>query len=241
MKSLLGGITLLFACSVGWAQGGPPLLTDDPETPGNGHWEINLAAQTRSQSPRTTFEAPYIDLNYGYGDRIQLKFETAFLYTDYSDSGLGSSMFGVKWRYFDRDNWAASLYPQYEFHGFYSSKEPDLLEPGTKFVLPFQFQYRFKNWTVNAEAGYQHFSRQPDQLLFGSIVSWSQNKTLELMLETRWTAQYDYSGTEAILNAGFRLAVSERVALLFSIGKTFLNFKNENSAVISFAGAKIDL
>src|SRR5690348_6718642 len=25
------------------AQAGPPLLTDDPETPGNRHWEINLA------------------------------------------------------------------------------------------------------------------------------------------------------------------------------------------------------
>ena len=26
------------------AQGGPPLVTDDPETPGDGHWEVNLAA-----------------------------------------------------------------------------------------------------------------------------------------------------------------------------------------------------
>ena len=25
------------------AQGGPPLLTDDPDTPGNRHWEINTA------------------------------------------------------------------------------------------------------------------------------------------------------------------------------------------------------
>ena len=24
-------------------QGGPPMITDDPGTPGNGKWEINLA------------------------------------------------------------------------------------------------------------------------------------------------------------------------------------------------------
>ena len=26
-----------------YAQGGPPMLTDDPDTPGSGNWEINLA------------------------------------------------------------------------------------------------------------------------------------------------------------------------------------------------------
>jgi hypothetical protein len=25
------------------AQGGPPMITDDPGTPGNGQWEINVA------------------------------------------------------------------------------------------------------------------------------------------------------------------------------------------------------
>jgi len=32
-------------CPVPWsfAQGGPPMLTDDPGTPGSGAWEINFA------------------------------------------------------------------------------------------------------------------------------------------------------------------------------------------------------
>ena len=32
---------LLFATPA-YAQGGPPLITDDPGTPGNGKWEINI-------------------------------------------------------------------------------------------------------------------------------------------------------------------------------------------------------
>ena len=30
------------------AQGGPPLITDDPGTPGDGHWEINIAEQSET-------------------------------------------------------------------------------------------------------------------------------------------------------------------------------------------------
>ncbi len=26
------------------AHAGPPMVTDDPDTPGDGHWEINMAA-----------------------------------------------------------------------------------------------------------------------------------------------------------------------------------------------------
>ena len=40
----LGLAILMVAVGAARAQGGPPLVTDDPDTPGDGHWEINLAA-----------------------------------------------------------------------------------------------------------------------------------------------------------------------------------------------------
>src|SRR6516162_11180049 len=101
MKSLTAGLILVLYSSVAWPQGGPPLLTDDPDTPADGHWEINLAAGMLKQSQRTTFEIPFIDLNYGYGNRVQLKAETAFLSTSEKSGGFGTSIFGVKWRYFE--------------------------------------------------------------------------------------------------------------------------------------------
>src|SRR6476646_807261 len=67
------------------AQGGPPLLTDDPGTPGNRNWEINIAS-THFRSPgEREIEAPLLDINYGLGDRIQLKYEVPYFFD--SDEG----------------------------------------------------------------------------------------------------------------------------------------------------------
>jgi hypothetical protein len=81
-----------------FAQGGPPLLTDDPGTPGNKNWEINIAS-THFRSPgEREIEAPLLDINYGLGDRIQLKYEVPYLFD--SDQGapylsaLGNSLIG---------------------------------------------------------------------------------------------------------------------------------------------------
>src|SRR5947199_673360 len=57
------------------AQGGPPLITDDPDTPGPGYWEINLAAVVARHPGSQSADLPRVDANYGAGRRVQLKFE----------------------------------------------------------------------------------------------------------------------------------------------------------------------
>jgi hypothetical protein len=57
---------------VAFAQGGPPMITDDPGTPGNGNWENNLAIVFEHRHNETSIETPEIDLNYGVGEHIQL-------------------------------------------------------------------------------------------------------------------------------------------------------------------------
>src|SRR5436190_8802827 len=75
------------------AQGGPPLLTDDPGTPGNGNSELNLAFTLERFRHESLYEAPLLDFNYGVGERIQLKIELPWLLKhenpgpDASDSG----------------------------------------------------------------------------------------------------------------------------------------------------------
>ena len=54
------------------AQAGPPVLTNDPGTPGNSHWEINLASLQTIIRGDSTYLVPQIDLNFGVGDRMQL-------------------------------------------------------------------------------------------------------------------------------------------------------------------------
>ena len=97
------------------------MLTDDPATPGSGAWEINTAyvEQRTRQDRQRSF--PHVDVNYGLGDRIQLKYETGWVFADVPasegggvKSGLDDSLLGVKWRFLDQERIGAdlSIYPQ---------------------------------------------------------------------------------------------------------------------------------
>ncbi len=66
---------ILFS-GLSFAQGGPPLITDDPDPPGDGHWDINTALTLNSTVGAQTYELPHFDVNYGLGDSIQLKWES---------------------------------------------------------------------------------------------------------------------------------------------------------------------
>jgi hypothetical protein len=86
------------------AQGGPPLITDDPDTPGPGFWEINIAAQLEATDRERRADTPRVDINYGVGERIQLKFEAPWvrlqnLNEDITATGIGDANAGIKWRF----------------------------------------------------------------------------------------------------------------------------------------------
>jgi hypothetical protein len=49
---LVATLATAFLPAPAFAQGGPPLITDDPDTPGPGHWEINIAGGTGLKIPR---------------------------------------------------------------------------------------------------------------------------------------------------------------------------------------------
>src|SRR6187399_3243238 len=109
------------------AQGGPPLLTDDTGTPGDGVWEVNVAARIEKTSQEKLWEAPLLDLNYGVGDRVQVKFEIPWAVLDSDEegtrSGFGNPLIGVKWRFLDQasDGVSVSTYPQIELNALSSS------------------------------------------------------------------------------------------------------------------------
>src|SRR5208282_5779480 len=69
----------LFVPSLAQAQGGPPLLTNDPGTPGAKNWEINLAVMPALARNAHDFQLPQLDFNYGVGATIQLTFEVPYV------------------------------------------------------------------------------------------------------------------------------------------------------------------
>src|SRR6516164_8593101 len=110
-----------------WAQGGPPMVTDDPGTPGDGHWEINLGAIGTRTPGHWEIAAPDADINYGWGEHIQLKVDVPWLTTrddgQHWKSDFGDVALGVKWRFLDQDEAGVSVstYPQYTRHLLESS------------------------------------------------------------------------------------------------------------------------
>src|SRR5271154_4529864 len=102
-------LPFLFAVAAD-AQGGPPFRTDDPETPGNQHWEINFGWIGDRNPADGDYQVPDFDINYGLGDRIQLKYELPIAIEEirppaatggapaqagYVIAGLGESLLGI--------------------------------------------------------------------------------------------------------------------------------------------------
>jgi hypothetical protein len=97
------------------AQGGPPFRTDDPETPENRHFEINFGFIGDRGRSAGDYEVPDFDFNYGFGNRIQLKYELPIAIAETRTpvvaglpdqhvgvvGGLGESLLGVKIRFYE--------------------------------------------------------------------------------------------------------------------------------------------
>src|SRR3954469_11588931 len=142
-RSVAAGFLFFLAATAALhAEGSPPLITDDPGTPGNGHWEINLGLSTERRPGERASELPLIDVNFGIGDRWQLKYEVPYLRLsedgESSVSGLGNSEIGVKWRFFDagEKGLSVSIYPQLAFNNPGSHSDArGLVEHGSAFIL----------------------------------------------------------------------------------------------------------
>jgi len=89
-----------------WAQGGPPMVTDDPDTPGN---ELGNQSRDLRQPQQRTLGNCRARRRHQlwWGDRVQLKLDLpwTFVRSDDGDwkSGLGAAQIGVKWRFMDSD------------------------------------------------------------------------------------------------------------------------------------------
>jgi hypothetical protein len=133
------------------AQGGPPFITDDPGTPGNHHWEINMGWIADHNPGNAYYQVPDFDINYGWGNRIQLKYELPIAAaTDPNNTtraGLGESLLGVKRRPYEYhragepesdENMLFSLgtYPQASINNPTSAVRRGIVENGPQYYLP---------------------------------------------------------------------------------------------------------
>jgi hypothetical protein len=224
------------------AQGGPPFIGDDPGTPGDGNWEINVASYTERHPTERIYNAPIVDMNYGWGSRIQLKYQVPYL-VDGTDggptrTGLGKSLAGVKWRFYDtgEDGLQISTYPQLEFNNPTSSLERGIVDYGTRFYLPIELTKKVGSLEINPEVGYWFASGRGAAWATGLVVLREINQRLELAGELYNTANTDGSNHWNTYDGGGRYKLGEHYVLLFMAGPSFRESSNSQPQFFGYLG-----
>lgn len=239
---VLGGLFLVTAVPSLLAMGSPPMITDDPGTPGDGHWEINLGVSTERRPGSRSSELPLLDLNYGVGDRLQLKYEVPYLRVSEAGSpaksGLGNSAAGVKWRFLDAGDQglSVSVYPQLEFNNPGSdSDDRGLVEPGTAFVLPFQFEQEVRSCTVIWQVG-REFRSDGDTWFYGLSVSHRLGQKVEAAVELAGAASAGLHRSQLTANFGVAVDLSEHTSVMFSVGRELHNHDEPRASFVGYLG-----
>lgn len=228
------------------AQGGPPLLTDDPETPGNNHWEINIATTLERTRDSKEQEIPILDINYGLGKRLQLKFEVPYLRVKDGDerakTGLGNSNVGVKWRFYDNEKTglAISTYPQLEFNNPTSSVRRGLVERGAELLLPVEVAHKLFVFEANEEIGYRIRQHRMDEWIYGLALGRHVTRRLELLGEIHGEALRNFKDSELLFNLGGRYGLTKHLSLLFASGRSFRRAASGEPTLILYAGTQFN-
>lgn len=239
--ALLVGFWLV-ASAWAFAQGGPPLLTDDPGTPGNHNWEINVGFLADRRPAVREYQVPQLDINYGYGDRLQLKYQIPWLIRGEDGiatrSGLGKSLFGVKWRFFENDKHGLefSTYPQLEVDNPNRSVQRGLSDRGVRFLLPFEVVKKVGPVDVNGEVGHWFTQYGADQWIFGLAFGYQATHRLELLSEIYDFKTADPTQADTTFDFGGRLKLKGPLVLLFMAGRSFHGAASGQSQFIGYLG-----
>lgn len=245
----LGGVLFAFICltaCLSSAQGGPPLFTDDPGTPGNHHWEINIGATTDRRLGVRDDEVPQLDLNYGAGDHLQLNYQVPWILHSSetaltTKSGLGNSQFAVKWRFYEnsRHEFQISTYPRLEVNNPNDSVARGLAARGTSFLLPIEVAKKVGPVDVNGEAGhwFQHYG--PGRWIFGLAIGRQVTERLELLGEYYRVKSSDPAQADETLDGGGRLHLKGPLLLLFMAGRSLRSAASGESQLVGYIGVQL--
>ena len=233
----------MIACGAraAFAQGGPPMITDDPGTPGNGKWENNLAIAFEHRPNETSIDVPAIDLNYGVGEHIQLTLQTAPVLLKRSGQGLigglGGTEAAVKWRFLDEatSGFDMSMFPRVIFNIDQSSVRRGLAEDGTRFQIPFQIAKTFGRWHADAEFGPLASTVGRSEWLYGIVGGFDVAKPTMLMAELHGTSRMNLTREVLTVNFGLRHEFTENYILILSMGHE-LRSPDQPTALIGYFG-----
>jgi hypothetical protein len=240
-------LSAFFALSSRFAfgQGGPPMVTDDPGTPGNGKWETNLAIAFLHEPNEWSLDAPAIDLNYGWGEHIQLTLQSSAALLKRNDRGLiagvGGAEAAVKWRFLDEEKSGAdiSMFPRILFNVSQSSVRRGLAEHGTRFQIPFQAAKKFGRIDLDVEFGPLISSVEAGQFIYGIVGGTELTKTTSIMVEVHATSRMNFTRDVVTLNFGWRQKVNEHSIWIASLGHDVHSGGDSPLAFVGYCGVQL--
>jgi len=244
VRSLIS-LCLLFAATSAFAQGGPPYYTNDPGTPGNLNWEINLGYMPFFYSNQSVSHTPDVDINFGIGDRIQLTYENAWLHVrpplSTNRFGLGQSNPGVKWRFYDagEDGLSISVFPQFFLNNPDNAVSRSVTPANDAFLLPVEFSKKFGPVDVNYEIGYQFVHKGPDGWLTGLVVGHEFSEKLELDMELYNQGIFHPNDNQPTIGFGARYKIHNPVVLLLMAGRGLEPTRDNQSYFVGYFGIQL--
>jgi hypothetical protein len=232
------------ATRIAFAQGGLPMITDDPGTPGPGKWENNIAIAFEHRCGETSYDLPAIDLNYGVGEHIQLTLQTAPVLLKRDDhgaiGGLGGTETAVKWRFLDEEQtgFDMSMFPRVIFNIQQSSARRGLADDGTRFQIPFQIAKTFGRFYADVEAGPLASTVGRSEWLYGIVGGYDVAKPTMLMAELHATSRMNFTRDTLTVNFGLRHEFNEHRILIISMGHE-IRTPDEPTALIGYFGLQL--
>jgi hypothetical protein len=215
-------IAMFFAAT---AFAGPPLITDDPDTPGPNNWEIDTSVISQYAGHEWQLQAPFLDNNYGVGDHIELTYEIGYnvIVPEGSGtlSGLGDSLLGVKWRFLDQEKtWLdVSVYPQVQFNNPTSSARRGIVDEGTSVIVPFEIGHHFGPLDIYAEPGCIWNQRGTAQGFCGLAAEYDLTEKFTIMSELHYDFVGAFTQNELLFNLGFQQVLTKHISLIGSAGR----------------------
>ncbi len=177
---------VLAAAALTRAQGGPPFITDEPGTPGNRNWEINIGWIGAHNPGHGDYQLPDLDINYGLGDRVQIRYNVPLALVEDENrttlAGVGASFPGVKVRLYERHrggepksdenlNFSLGTYPQVLINNPTSAVRRGLVETGPQYYLPVEAAWKLGPLAFNGEVGHWFGNRHvPDRWVRGLLL-----------------------------------------------------------------------
>ena len=221
------------------------MITDDPGTPGNGHWENNIAIVFEHRPNEWSIDAPAIDLNYGWGDHIQLTLQTSLAILKGSDhgavAGIGGTEAAIKWHFLDQERNIVdmSMFPRIIFNITQSSVRRGLSEDGTRFQIPFQVAKRLGPIDLDFEFGPLVSTVGRSEFLYGIVGGMEVSKRTTVMAELRGTSRMNFARDTVTLNFGWRHKLNEHAIWIGSLGHELCTPDDEQLALIGYCGVQL--